>query len=65
VVHFRIKGKRDKICFVPVHVSAQRLIEEYLGLAGHGADAAGPLLINFCRGQLVNAAPLGAAPGFL
>jgi hypothetical protein len=42
-MHFRIKGKRDKICFVPVHAMAQRLIEEYLALAGHGADAAGPL----------------------
>src|ERR1700740_1499219 len=43
VIHFRIKGKRDKIRFVPVHVTAQRLIEEYLALAGHKDDAAGPL----------------------
>src|SRR5215469_10557355 len=43
VMHFRIHGKRDKIRFVPVHVTAQRLIEEYLALAGHGHDAAGPL----------------------
>jgi integrase/recombinase XerD len=43
VMHFRIKGKRDKIRFVPVHAMAQRLIEEYLALAGHGEDAAGPL----------------------
>jgi len=43
VVHFRVKGKRDKIRFVPVHAAAQRLIEEYLTLAGHGADVAGPL----------------------
>src|ERR1022692_16700 len=43
VVHFRVKGKRDKIRFVPVHAAAQRLIEEYLALAGHGADVAGPL----------------------
>lgn len=28
VMHFRIKGKRDKIHFVPVHAAAQRLIEE-------------------------------------
>ena len=35
VVHFRIKGKRDKIRFVPVNAAAQRLIEEYLALAGH------------------------------
>jgi len=43
VMHFRIKGKRDKIRFVPVHVTAQQLIAEYLALAGHSADAAGPL----------------------
>src|SRR5450432_3266384 len=28
VVHFRIRGKRDKIRYVPMHVLAQRLIEE-------------------------------------
>jgi site-specific recombinase XerD len=43
VMHFRIKGKRDKIRFIPVHAMAQRLIEEYLALAGHGTDAAGPV----------------------
>jgi site-specific recombinase XerD len=43
VMHFRIKGKRDKIRFIPVHAMAQRLIVEYLALAGHGQDAAGPL----------------------
>ena len=42
-MHFRINGKRDKIRFVPVHAMAQRLIEEYLALASHGQDAAGPL----------------------
>src|SRR5208282_2367946 len=43
VVHFRVSGKRGKIRFVPVHAMAQRLIEEYLALAGYGADAAGPV----------------------
>ena len=43
VTHFRIKGKRDKIRFVPVHVTAQQLIQEYLTLAGHSEDTAGPL----------------------
>jgi integrase/recombinase XerD len=41
VLHFRVKGKRDKVRFVPVQMLAQRLIEEYLMLAGHGADIAG------------------------
>jgi integrase/recombinase XerD len=43
VVHFRIQGKGDKIRFVPVHPMAQRLIEEYLALAGHALDAPGSL----------------------
>jgi integrase/recombinase XerD len=43
VMHFRVHGKRSKIRFIPMHVTAQRLIEEYLTLAGHAADAAGPL----------------------
>jgi integrase/recombinase XerD len=41
VPHFRVKGKRGKVRFVPVHAMAQRLIEEYLALVGHGADTAG------------------------
>jgi site-specific recombinase XerD len=43
VMHFRIKGKRDKVRFVPIHAAAQRLVEDYLALAGHAADTAGPL----------------------
>src|SRR5205807_7274735 len=43
IAHFRIHGKRDKIRFVPVHAAAQRLIEEYLVLAGHADSGAGPL----------------------
>jgi integrase/recombinase XerD len=37
-MHFLVKGKRDKIRFIPVHAMAQRLIEQYLVLAGHGDD---------------------------
>jgi integrase/recombinase XerD len=43
VVHFRVRGKRDKVRFVPAHPLAQRLIEEYLALAGHAGDTTGPL----------------------
>jgi site-specific recombinase XerD len=32
VMHFRIKGKRDKIRFVPIHAMVLRLIGEYLEL---------------------------------
>ena len=42
VMHFRVKGKRGKIRFVPVHAMAQLLIEE-LAVAGHGADTAAPV----------------------
>jgi len=43
VLHFRVKGKREKIRFVPVHPSAQRLVGAYLALAGHGGDLDGAL----------------------
>ena len=42
-MHFRVKGKRAKIRFVPVNAAAQRIIEEYLARAGHRGDVAGPL----------------------
>lgn len=45
VTHFRVKGKRGQLRFVPLHAKTQRLIEEYLALAGHGADAAAPLFV--------------------
>jgi integrase/recombinase XerD len=43
VLHFRVKGKRDKVRFIPVHVTAQRLIEQYLASTGHATDTAGPV----------------------
>jgi site-specific recombinase XerD len=43
VMHFRIHGKRSKIRFIPVHAGAQRMIEDYLALAGHRGDVEGPL----------------------
>lgn len=43
VIHFKVKGKRGKIRFVPAHAQAQRLIESYLLLVGHGDDKDGPL----------------------
>jgi integrase len=42
-VHFRINGKREKIRFVPVHPMAQRLIGDYLALAGNIGKPDGPL----------------------
>ena len=43
VLHFRVKGKRDKVRYVPVHAMAQRLVDEYLAVAGHGKELDGPL----------------------
>lgn len=43
VKHLRVKGKRDKIRYIPLHPQAQRLIESYLLLAGHAEDLDGPL----------------------
>jgi integrase/recombinase XerD len=34
VMHFRVKGKRAKLRFVPVNAAAQRMIEDYLALTG-------------------------------
>jgi len=43
VMHFRVKGKRAKIRFVPVNAAAQRMIEDYLALTGHRSDVEGAL----------------------
>jgi integrase/recombinase XerD len=42
-MHFRIKGKRAKIRFIPANAAAQRMIEDYLELAGHRSDVEGAL----------------------
>jgi len=43
VMHFRVKGKRAKIRFIPVNAAAQSTIDAYLEMAGHRADLEGPL----------------------
>src|SRR6266478_3368024 len=35
LLHFKLKGKRGKVRFVPAHVLGRRLIEAYPALAGH------------------------------
>ena len=42
-MHFRIKGKRSKIRFIPINAAAQRMIEDYLALTGHRGDVEGAL----------------------
>jgi integrase/recombinase XerD len=46
IMHLRIKGKRDKIRYIPVHPMALRLIGEYFEMLpkhGGGVDLEGPL----------------------
>ena len=43
IKHLKVEGKGDKIRYIPLHPMAQRLIENYLLLAGHGNDLSGPL----------------------
>src|SRR6266571_1847467 len=43
ILHFRIEGKGDKMCFIPVGIEVQRLIHAYLGTSGHEQDVEGPL----------------------
>ncbi len=43
VKHFKVMGKGHKIRYVPLHPLAQRLIEQFLLLAGHGEDLGGSL----------------------
>lgn len=43
VPHIRVEGKGDKVRYLPLHVTAQRLIAAYLKEAGHAEDLKGPL----------------------
>src|SRR5215831_11574594 len=43
VPHIRVEGKGDKVRYLPLHVTAQRLIAAYLKAAGHAEDLKGPL----------------------
>ena len=42
-MHFRVKGKRDKIRFIRVNAAALRMIEQYFAMIGHRNDSDGPL----------------------
>jgi len=43
VPHIRVEGKGDKVRYLPLHVTAQRLIAAYLKEAKHEDDLKGPL----------------------
>ena len=43
VTHLRVEGKGDKVRYLPLHVTAQRLITVYLDAAGHKKELSGAL----------------------
>jgi site-specific recombinase XerD len=43
VKHLRVRGKRNKIRFIPAHAAALERISSYLEAAGHADDSAGAL----------------------
>ena len=43
VMHFKIRGKRDKVRFIPIHPAVIRLIDAYLVDAGHHNELKTPL----------------------
>ena len=57
VMHFTVFGKGSKTRYVPVHPAALSAIEDYLRLAGHGADRPGALFrpVKSPTGNLENA----------
>jgi integrase/recombinase XerD len=55
VLHLRVEGKGSKVRYVPVHPETQRLVAEYLAMAGHRDDLAGALfrpVKNYVTGTL-------------
>jgi site-specific recombinase XerD len=55
VLHLRVEGKGSKVRYVPVHPETQRLLTEYLEMAGHKDDLAGALfrpVKNYVTGTL-------------
>lgn len=47
VAHLKVKGKRKKIRYVPLHEVAAELIDDYLDAAGHGGEDNGALFRPF------------------
>jgi len=43
VPHLKVSGKGGKTRYLPLHTATKRLIDDYLGAAGHRADGAGAL----------------------
>lgn len=43
VKHLRVEGKGSKVRYVALAIEPQRVLEEYLEVAGHGQDLDGPL----------------------
>lgn len=58
VPHLQILGKRSKIRFVPLHPKAQRLITDYLELAGHSDELKKPLFRSTANNNQNSPTPL-------
>lgn len=58
VPHLRILGKRSKIRFLPFHPKAQRLIADYLEIAGHGDQVKAPLFRSVSNRKTKSPTPL-------
>ena len=58
VPHLKVSGKGGKTRYVPLHPAASSLIAEYLEIAGHGADEAGPLFRPLHHGRADDASGL-------
>lgn len=62
VMHLRVRGKGNKIRYVPLHPGAAGAIAAYLEVAGHNKDAHGALfrsVSNNTRGSLASITPDG------
>jgi len=49
--HIRVRGKGDKIRFLPIHPESEELVTIYIVNAGHHADADGPLFRSVSSAQ--------------
>ncbi|MDA7917689.1 tyrosine-type recombinase/integrase [bacterium] len=58
VPHLKVLGKRSKIRFVPLHPQAQRLIADYLEVAGHGDELKNPLFRSVSNNSKNSPTPL-------
>lgn len=62
VPHLRVQGKGGKLRYIPTHPNSLELVGEYLEIAGHGEERAGPLF-RPVRNQRAGHSPTALTPG--